>query len=120
MIGIHAAVLDWTMCQPLPIVMPKDATILCVKYHSQHDHIYFSANPNGEKVVREFVVGHTNSVFEDLPNRSHVYVGTTIDEDNNAWHIYELVKKEVKAPVTKPPSSENVHHRPHTYHARKK
>ena len=105
--GIHSAVLDWTLCQPLPITMPEDATILSVKYHSYHDHLYFSANPNAKKVVREFVCGSTGSVFEPIQGKEHVYLGTTIDEDSKAWHIFELIRTEIKAPVTKAPSSVN-------------
>ncbi len=105
--GIHSAVLDWTLCQPLPITMPEDATILSVKYHSYHDHLYFSANPNGKKVVREFVCGMTGSVFEPIHGKEHVYLGTTIDEESRAWHIFELVLIK-KAPITKPTSSEPI------------
>lgn len=92
---ILTAILDATLPMPLNIKMPKDSKILCVRYHHQRDHIYFVGNPHTETEIRKFIYGKSGQYFEHVEGVDYVYVDSTVDEDGDVWHYFEMVRQTI-------------------------
>ncbi len=105
MLRIQCSILDWSTPQPVQIRMPIGSTILKVLYHDKYDHLYFIADPHNDTEVREFVVGKSGNVFEPMEGREYKHIGSTVDEESTAWHIFELVSyiSSVQRPSVPPP-----------------
>jgi len=88
---IICSVLDWTIRQPIAITLPKDSKILCVMYHDNYDHLYCISSLNVKKEIRYFIVKQPNQRLESIHDMIYHYIGSTMDEDSETWHIFELI-----------------------------
>lgn len=82
--------LDWTLKQPIEVSIPENSEILSIKYFDNYDHLFFIGNQYNPKVVRKFLCKMTHDVVEETSVYELKYIATTIDEDNKAWHIFEV------------------------------
>lgn len=96
---IICSVLDWTIKQPLEIVLPKDSKILCILYHNNYDHLYCLSSLHKERETRYFIAKQRGQKIEDIANKQLKYIGSTIDEESIAWHMFELISIERKRNV---------------------
>lgn len=96
---IITVILDWTLKQPIEIKLPKDCTILKVLYVNKYDHLYVLTDVSQPKELRKFICKKTNDIIEDCHNFE--YITSTVDEENVVWHIFEVVEKKPRTPITR-------------------
>ena len=101
---IITVILDWTLKQPVEVKLPKECAILKILYVNKYDHLYVSADISQPKELRKFICRKTNDIIEDCHN--YEYITSTVDEENEVWHIFEVVEKKLRTQTTRKSKSE--------------